>query len=353
MTDEIYAHTYTPNLINTLTEPWPETDELDKYLGDNIGLRSTNQFRGMTLLISDGADGVSYETSLVVASLWGRFVPFLNVYTTFYMPRLYYFMSHFSPPEVTVAQSSSETMAPSLEWWTNGPYAHSEKILQGLGVRYGLQSLPEGDERRPPDDAVLRLEVGPITVAGRQFTQKVYEYSDANVGNYSPTNVLVARDAPGILQHIWSASFDPRQSIVLSERIEEPLVEATTGKMFFERGAIRVQAESRGLSLLLLPVQYSHCLVLSDVRASLLPANLIQTALLFRGTIDLRIHLGYGLFRPGCRNQDLADLPELGIFNESETAPPWAELHPYAISSAADLPRALGAVIKKLATGPR
>src|SRR5262249_10721341 len=206
----------------------------------------------------------------------------------------------------------------------------------------------------PPDDAVLRLELGPTTVAGGlQFTRKVYEYSDANVGNYSPTNVLVARDAPGILQHIWSASFDPRQSIVLSERIEEPLVEATSGKIFFERGAIRVQAASRGRSLLLLPVQYSHCLVLSDVRASLLPANLIQTALLFRGTIDLRIHLAYGLFRPGCRNQDLADLPELGIFNERGTAPPWSDLHPYAITSAADLPRALGAVIKKLATAPR
>ena len=335
VTDEIYAHTYTPNLINALTEPWPETDELDKYLGDNIGVRSTNQFRGMTLLNTI----FSYETSLVVASLWGRFVPFLNMYSTFYMPRLYYFITHFTPPEVTVAQSSSETVAPSRALWTYGPLdAHSKKILQGLGVRYVLQSLPEGDERRPPDEAVLRLEVGPITVAGRQFTQKVYEYSDANVGNYSPTNVLVARDVPEILQHIWSASFDPRQSIVLPERIEEPLVEASTGKMFFERGAIRVQAESRDRSLLLLPVQYSHCLVLSDVRARLLPANLIQTALLFRGTIDLRIHLGYGLFRPGCRNQDLADLPELGIFNESETAPPWLQLHPYAISSAADLP---------------
>jgi hypothetical protein len=361
VTDEIYAHTYTPNLINTLTESWPETDELDKYLGDNIGLKSTNQFRGMTLLNSI----FSYETSLVVASLWGRFVPFLNMYSDFYMPGLYYFISHFSPPEATVAKSSSETMEPRRAWWTYRPLdAHSKKILQGLGVRYVLQSLPEDDERRPPDDAVLRhrrppddavlrLELGPATVAGRQFTQKVYEYSDANVGNYSPTNVLVARDAPGILQHIWSASFDPRQSIVLSERIEEPLVEATTGKMFFERGAIRVQAESRGRSLLLLPVQYSHCLVLSDVRARLLPANLIQTALLFRGIIDLRIHLGYGLFRPGCRNQDLADLPGLGIFNESEIAPPWPELHPYAMSSAADLPGALGAVIKKLATAPR
>ena len=69
VTDEIYAHTYTSNLINTPTEPWPETDELDKYLEDNIGLKSTSQFRGMTLL-----DYMfSYETSLVLASLWARF----------------------------------------------------------------------------------------------------------------------------------------------------------------------------------------------------------------------------------------------------------------------------------------
>src|SRR5207247_9868579 len=102
-----------------------------------------------------------------------------------------------------------------------------------------------------------------------------YEYNDFNVGNYSPTNVMIARDAPSILQHLWSTSFDPRQSVVLPERIEELLVEATGGKMFFERGAIRVQAESRGHSLLLLPVQYSSCLVPSEpARAKLLPANL-------------------------------------------------------------------------------
>ena len=179
VTDEIYAHTYTPNLINALTEPWPETDELDKYLGDNIGVRSTNQFRGMTLLNSI----FSYETSLVVASLWGRFVPFLNMYSTFYMPGLYYFITHFSPG-VTVAQSSSETMAPSRALWTYGPSRRSfEENPARVGSSLCSLVYPEGDERRPPDDAVLRLEVGPITVAGRQFTQKVYEYSDANVGN--------------------------------------------------------------------------------------------------------------------------------------------------------------------------
>jgi hypothetical protein len=346
---EIYTPKYTPYLINTLTEPWPETEKLVAYLGDNIGLRNTRRFRGMALMHSD----FDYETSLVMASLWSSFVPSLNAYTTFVMPRFYYFISHLPLPEEAAARSSSDKIPLKREWW---PFGHldesSNKILQALGVRY---VLVEGDEPRdPPDSAVMRRQFAPTPIGGLKVTHTVYEYSDSNVGNYSPTNVVIARDAPSILQHLWSTSFDPRQSIVLPERVGEPLVEATGGKMFFERGAIRVQAESRGYSLLLLPLQYSHCLVLSEgVKAKLLPANLAQTAVLFQGSIDLRIYFEYGLFRPGCRRQDLADLAELGIFDEGGTAASWAELHPYAISTVADLPRAVGAVLEKLATARR
>jgi hypothetical protein len=346
--DEIYAHKYTPNLNNTLTEPWPATDELVAYLGDNIGLRNTRQFRGMALLNSH-----SYESTLVMASLWGNLVPSLNVHSTFYMPTLYYFISHIPLPEGAVVRSSSDKIPLRRRWWT---YAHldasSNKIVQALGVRYVVFQAFEGDETRSaPDDAVLRRQLGPMTLGGRQVTNTIYEYNDPNVGNYSPTNVMIARDAPSILQHLWRTSFDPRQSIILPERIGESLVQATSGKMYFERGAIRVQAESRGHSLLLLPVQYSRCLVLSDaVKARLLPANLVQTAVLFEGSIDLRIHFEYGVFRPRCRKQDLADLAELGIFDEKDAGPPWDQLHPYAISTVADLPRALGEVVKKLAS---
>src|SRR5262249_9696820 len=159
--------------------------------------------------------------------------------------------------------------------------ASSSKIAQALGVRYVVfQAQIEGDETRPPPyDAALRRQLGPTTVGALKITHTVYEYNDPNTGNYTPTNVLIARDAPSILQHLWRTSFDPRRSIIFPERIEEPLIQATSGKMFFERGSIRVQAESHGHSLLLLPLQYSHCLVLSKpAKAKLLPANLVQTA---------------------------------------------------------------------------
>jgi len=86
-------------------------------------------------------------------------------------------------------------------------------------------------------------------------------------------------------------------------------------------------------------------------KARLLPANLLQTAVLFQGSIDLRIHLEYGVFRSGCRKRDLADLAELGIFDE-KNALPFAHVHPYGISTFADLPRAVGAVVKKLTRSP-
>jgi hypothetical protein len=369
--DEIYAHKYTPYLINTLTEPWPATDELVAYLGDNIGLRNTSLFRGMILINS----GFTYETFLVLASLWGKFVPSLNAYSTFFSPRLHYFISHLPLREGGAVRSSSDTIRLSRAWWTfNHLDASSNKLVQALGVRYVFQALVEGDETPcSPDDAALRRQLepaqarvkrdearcptddasrqfGPTTEGGRKVTHIVYEYNDPNVGNYSPTNVVIARDAPSILQHLWRAPFDLRQSIILPERIEESLVQATSGKMFFERGAIRVQAESRGHSLLLLPVEYSHCLVPSEaVNAKLLPANLFQTAVLFQGSIDLRIQFEYGLFHPGCREQDLAELAELGILDEKDAGPPWAQLHPYAISTIADLPRALEELVKKLA----
>jgi hypothetical protein len=345
--DEIYAHKYTPNLIDTLTEPWPATEELVAYLGDNTGLRNTKRFRGMALMNSS----FSYENYLVLAALWRNLVPTMNMHSTFHMPRFYYFISHLPLPEGAVARSSSDKIPVGRAWWMNADLdASSKKIMQAMGVRYILHAQPDGEEARyPPDDAVLRRQFAPTTVAAKRITYTLYEYSDSNVGNYSPTNVMIARDAPSILQHLWRTSFDPRRSIILPERIEEPLVEASEGKMFFERGAIRVQAESRGHSLLLLPVQYSRCLVLSEpAKAKLLPANLVQTAVLFHGSIDLHIHLEYGLFRPGCRKQDIADLAELSIFDEKDTDAGWAELHPYAISTVADLPRAVRAVVTSL-----
>src|SRR5262249_19907459 len=157
----------------------------------------------------------SYENMLALASLWKNFIPSMNVYNTFDMPMFYYFISHLPVPEGAVVRSSYDPIPLRRAWWTYSPLdASSRKLLQGLGVRYVLQAQAEGDETRSTqDDAVLRRRFGPATVGERQIVHSVYEYGDPNVGNYSPTNVMTARDAPSILHYLWMSSFDPRQSI--------------------------------------------------------------------------------------------------------------------------------------------
>jgi hypothetical protein len=134
--DEIYAYKYTPNLINTLTEPWPATEELVAYLGDNIGLWNTKRFRRMALMNSD----FSYEKYLVLASLWKNLVPTMNLYSTFDLPRFHYYISHLPLPEAAVVRSSSDKTPVGRTSWTHAHLdASSNKIVQALGVRLSKQ----------------------------------------------------------------------------------------------------------------------------------------------------------------------------------------------------------------------
>jgi hypothetical protein len=42
-------------------------------------------------------------------------------------------------------------------------------------------------------------------------------------------------------------------------------------------------------------------------------ANLIMTGVIFSGALDTDISFDYGIFSPGCRRADFADMKQLGI----------------------------------------
>jgi hypothetical protein len=79
------------------------------------------------------------------------------------------------------------------------------------------------------------------------------------------------------------------------------------------RLACRRFGESEGTSLVIVPQQFSHCLKASDRRVRIVRANLISTGVIFSGFVDTDISFGYGMFSPGCRRADLADVKRLGI----------------------------------------
>jgi hypothetical protein len=342
----IYGTPYTPGLVNILNEPWPSNSDLVTILQTHIALRKDPRFRG-TALVQPYWD---YPSQLAIVSLWKELVPTLNIYGTFQSPVFHYFLHRMPKPGAFEAINESTPIA--YFWWRGSRIdGHSDKLLQALGVRYLVQS-DDGDSSKRPvwsgEDLHLRTRVPPISLGGKTRSYDVYEYDNPNLGDYSPTEIVVAHEAAAILRIFWQESFDPERTVVLGEQINTPLVTANHAEFQFERGAIHVKAQSAGRSLLLLPVHYSRCLSLdANNRGKLLRANLVQTGLLFEGHLDAHIHLRYGLFQTSCRNEDLADLRVLGIKNDQQTLP-WSFRHPHAVSSLAEIPDALQAALRKI-----
>src|SRR5262249_16547863 len=96
-----------------------------------------------------------------------------------------------------------------------------------------------------------------------------------------------------------------------SAPVPASLVPARDMQMSLIRGGLHVSGTSDGTSLVVLPQQFSHCLRARDPRVRLVRANLLMTGMIFSGNVDTDIVFHYGIFPPGCRRNDLAELKQL------------------------------------------
>jgi hypothetical protein len=141
----------------------------------------------------------------------------------------------------------------------------------------------------------------------------IYEMPNVNVGDFSPTEVITARSAVEIIATLAAANFDFTHQAVLSTEVRDGLVPGRNMKLSLVRGGLHVSGHSEGTSLVVLPQQFSNCLRAHDSRVRLVRANLIMTGMIFSGAVDTDISFDYGIFSPGCRRADLADMKRLGI----------------------------------------
>jgi len=183
------------------------------------------------------------------------------------------------------------------------------RILAMLGVRYIITDEPVANTR-------LSLQV--TLSLGQEGTLYLYEVAQPNLGNYSPVKVVGQVDALETLERLADPDFNPALQVVLDAQPQpENLVQATNARMDFEGARLHVSADSNGQSLLVLPLQYSHCLIV-DSESQKLPrlvrANLVETGVVFEGRLDARIELRTGPFlHPLCRFDDSADDRRLGV----------------------------------------
>ena|SRR6516165_6514341 len=120
---------------------------------------------------------------------------------------------------------------------------------------------------------------------------------------------MSVRSAARIVTALGAANFDFARQVVLE--IHDPLVPARDTKLSVIRGGLHFSGHSDRASLVVLPLQYSHCLRARDGRARLVRANLIMTGVI--AAVDTDILFDYGIFSPQCRRADFADMRQLGI----------------------------------------
>jgi hypothetical protein len=297
----------------------PPTDTLiTKALSAESGIAPGARFRGYAAELTGfgGPDGpptdwfrllletneafLKFGNTHRIPYLWRFAIPTFEAYSQAIEPTIYGVVSRLldRPQDGQVRNITIVTLA-------NIP------LLQSLGVRFLIAdySLP------PPARLAAELVVPPMS-------HFVYELPDPNYGGYSPTQVVPIQDASDLLRRIGDANFDFRKIVVLNEPLDRILQPAENTSSNLVRGGWRIQARSAGTSLLLLPLQFSNCLSLSERQQdtgkvlAVRRANLAATALIFEGAIDVTIALHVSPFwNTYCRLRDAREMKELGLAN--------------------------------------
>jgi hypothetical protein len=306
----------------------PANTAITKVLRAESGIAPDTKFRGYVANLTgfQGPDGPPTDWYAVfrnghsailafgnmhrLAYLWRYDIPTFEAYTQSFEPALYIVTTR-------LLNRPSDRQHRNITLVTQANFP----LMESLGVRFLITDylLPEPS----------RLAV---TLATPSKTHFLFELPNPNFGDYSPTEVVVARDATDVLQRLIGPGFDFRKTVVLSEPFDLALQPAESNKMTFVRGGWRVQARSTGTSLLLLPLQFNSCLSVDEFKESdgkviaVRRANLASTALIFEGEIDVKLSAHLSPFRNAyCRLRDAGELKSYGLSNVPKNVTALAE----------------------------
>ena len=302
-------------------DPWrwpPHSTALTEFLRREIGLTAGAPFRGRVASLA----GSSHDKTLLVS-------PFLSQHNydqitlvfTGNDHRLYglwYFgiptlieNNQFSSPFFHVLTTRLLTDGRILSTHSQTAIAKFDpRILEALGVRYVLTDAAS-DLGLP---LRLQFKMEPY------LSQFLYELARPNLGNYSPVQIHTVADAATAVKLMANPAFDFGKEVVLTDSLPDAnWIPATKSRINVFRDHLELEAESDGRSILVLPVEYSHCLKFMLRSSASAPievrrANLEQTAIAFSRSVVGSIALHYGPFEhPDCRLADYRDAKVLAL----------------------------------------
>jgi hypothetical protein len=179
------------------------------------------------------------------------------------------------------------------------------RILALLGVRYVIL---------PQESSTVGVRRAVQEIAGRHWG--LFELPAPNLATYSPTVVEVRQSLSSTLDFVTDDSIDLTRIAAVTQEIAGPLTPADASSISNSGGDLHVVARSAGRSLLVVPVEFSHCLELHDRRRGLqgqdtrlVRVDGVLTGVLFERELDAVIAFRIGpLHNPDCRWKDYQEL---------------------------------------------
>jgi hypothetical protein len=181
------------------------------------------------------------------------------------------------------------------------------RILSLLGVRFVITSRPLPGLK--PKSTYVVLPEHPDT-----WSMFLYELDNVNTSGYWAIRPMLATTVRQAL--LWMTNSASSNDAVVYEDPGSPLVAGTRSELRVFRDHLVVEAESPGTSLLVLPLEFSHCLEIEAPNSSLvrlLRANINQAAVLFSGRLHAQLRYRYAPWHYDCRLRDIEDANRLRL----------------------------------------
>jgi hypothetical protein len=293
----------------------PQATPITRLLQDEIGLTPGGPFRGRVANLAGAAFEPQYDWVPVISQhdydsavsyyagndhryygLWYFNIPTLIEDNQFSSP-----FSHVINSRLL--SGAAEKHVRQLTTVTR----FEPRILAMLGVRFVISGAPI---------AGLTARRTLVVVPERPdiWTLHLYELANANTAGYwatKPVEIATTRQAM-----LWMAAPGGGSDAAVYEPLPSMLVTGTSSELDVFRDHLVVRADSPGTSLLVLPVEFSHCF---DVKLStpgpthMLRANVNQIAFLFAGRLDAELRYRYSPWHFGCRLRDIDDAQRLKL----------------------------------------
>jgi hypothetical protein len=289
------------------------------YLQQHIGLQPGAEFRGYASTILGVPEGLVRKSSNVPngrmtyeayvgtrqilvdrfgnsfqnVDLWNSDIPTLEEYGQWISKQLFFFYRDLlTEPQDEVDPKQSMIFV----------YRFRPALLRALGVRFVIADGTLVDSSRI------------MTEAGSDgATMGLYELKGANLGQFSPTQLMWAANYGAAVKMLRQQGDLERRVVLLGDPEPQPrLVPASRAQLTAIRDGYHLSAAAPGTAMLLLPIQFSHCWRIeegnNDGSLHIFRANILQTGILFTGTVDVKLRFNFEPWKTSCRFEDARDL---------------------------------------------